>query len=380
MRNIFINLFIVISSSLIALIVCEILIRVISPYDSLSVRYPLGLYKNELSTTQPQLFDEQIGYIYKKSFFHPSHPNFGNSLFSTYKDGTRSNIYSNREFFEANSFEQPEFDPSEAILVLGDSFVAGSEVSNNNSWPALLEKKIGKRVINGGVGGYSFTQSVLLGERHIREKKLQKAIFSLIPEDLIRAEYSIYQGVPRPYFEDTNKNSKIIIEHILNFKNFDNSDKKQMNKILDRYGFSFLLMEIIKRTNNNPEIFHYFGANKKENLKIDQIGCNLVDYIEKISNKYSLDAIILIQYPDWHFYENNNEMVYLEKYFETFKKCIEQSNVGIIDVFNKLNQIYINDKIKFNKLYIAKGRHMSPIGNEFIANEAYNSLKSMWYK
>src|SRR5262249_44295496 len=39
-----------------------------------------------------------------------------------------------------------------AALAVGDSFTEGWEVKDHESWPALLEKKIGMPVINAGVG------------------------------------------------------------------------------------------------------------------------------------------------------------------------------------------------------------------------------------
>ena len=40
------------------------------------------------------------------------------------------------------------------VLAVGDSFTAGSEVHDHQTWPAQLEGLIGQPVMNGGVGGY----------------------------------------------------------------------------------------------------------------------------------------------------------------------------------------------------------------------------------
>jgi hypothetical protein len=50
---------------------------------------------------------------------------------------------------------------TDAILAVGDSYTAGSEVLDADTWPAQLEKMLGRRVINAGVMGYGVDQSVL---------------------------------------------------------------------------------------------------------------------------------------------------------------------------------------------------------------------------
>lgn len=51
------------------------------------------------------------------------------------------------------------------ILAVGDSFTFGSDVSDDESWPAQLEELLGRPVYNAGVGGFATDQIVLAGER-----------------------------------------------------------------------------------------------------------------------------------------------------------------------------------------------------------------------
>jgi len=46
------------------------------------------------------------------------------------------------------------------VLALGDSLTAGAGVSTQQAWPALLEKKTGWKIINGGVNGNTSTQGL----------------------------------------------------------------------------------------------------------------------------------------------------------------------------------------------------------------------------
>ena len=363
------NIVLIFISVIFSLILCELIARIISPFDIFSKKYPLSLYHNELSTSQPQKFDLALGYVYKNSYYHPSHPNFG------------SNLSEDKQFFEKNNYSEPAFNAGNAIIATGDSFVAGNEVGNNETWPAILEKRINIRVLNGGVGGYSFTQAELMGERLAKEKKVKHLIVSLIPEDLIRGEYSIYQGVPRPYFVKQNNKLYLYSDHIKEFNNFSVKDKKYMEDIIKKYSWSFLIMEIIKRTYTNPEVFYYFGLQKKAGVRFDVVGCNLVNRLEKVIAKNNIKAAILIQYPDFHFYDKKNKQLdYINRYLGNFKMCVKNSNLLLLDMEDRLKKVYQANKEEFHSLYVDRRRHMSAKGNKFTAEFIAPLIQSAWYK
>ena len=50
--------------------------------------------------------------------------------------------------------------PGSVVLALGDSLTAGAGVSTEQAWPALLEKKTGWTIINGGVNGNTSAQGL----------------------------------------------------------------------------------------------------------------------------------------------------------------------------------------------------------------------------
>jgi hypothetical protein len=84
----------------------------------------------------------------------------------------------------------PNFTPPSAdgaILAVGDSFVFGDEVSDNETWPAILEQRINRRVVNGGVSGYGTAQAVLRAAQLLKTEPYSLVILSiLVPFDLWR--------------------------------------------------------------------------------------------------------------------------------------------------------------------------------------------------
>ena len=94
--------------------------------------------------------------------------------------------------------------PVGGILAVGDSFTFGSEVGDNQSWPAYLEAILGLTVVNAGVGGYGIDQTILRAEQLLDIVKPRLIIAAFIPNCIGRNEYSVNGGLIKPYFDVEN--------------------------------------------------------------------------------------------------------------------------------------------------------------------------------
>jgi hypothetical protein len=87
--------------------------------------------------------------------------------------------------------------------VTGSSFAKGDEVADEEAWPAYLQGMIGRRVLNGGVGGYSLDQTVLRTERLVSQARPMLIIASFTPDDVRRTELKVAWSRDKPYFTVT---------------------------------------------------------------------------------------------------------------------------------------------------------------------------------
>src|SRR5262249_44545958 len=81
----------------------------------------------------------------------------------------------------------PNFEPSsvdDPILVVGGSFVFGDKTSDNETWPAILERRLNRRVVNGGVSGYGPMQAVMHAEQLLKTRTYFLLILSLVVPDI----------------------------------------------------------------------------------------------------------------------------------------------------------------------------------------------------
>jgi len=87
-----------------------------------------------------------------------------------------------------------------AILAVGDSFTFGDEVGDVETWPAHLETRLGRTVLNAGVFGYGLDQAILRAEDLIPQYGPSVLIVSFTPADIARCEMMVYYSY-KPCFE-----------------------------------------------------------------------------------------------------------------------------------------------------------------------------------
>lgn len=133
----------------------------------------------------PNVHDALLGYRPKPGY--SGIENVWNTTVSIGADGLRSNG------------AQPPVTGAPRILAVGDSFTFGDQVSDSETWPAQLEQQLQSPVLNGGVFGYSFAQTVLRAEQLLDQHAVEWLVCSLIPDDLKRCELS-RRYTPMPWF------------------------------------------------------------------------------------------------------------------------------------------------------------------------------------
>ena len=90
------------------------------------------------------------------------------------------------------------------ILAVGDSFTFGEEVGDADTWPADLQRLLGRPVLNGGVSGYGFDQIVLRTEALAPLYKPKAIVVAFIADDIRRTEMRRMWSADKPYFDLEN--------------------------------------------------------------------------------------------------------------------------------------------------------------------------------
>jgi hypothetical protein len=308
-----------------------------------------------LRSGYPGAFDAELGYIPRPGYSGVA--NAWGTQVTIDAQGIRSN-------------EQPPADTggAPAILALGDSFVFGDQVSNAETWPAQLEAKLRRRVINGGVFGYGLDQSVLRAYRLLDRHDVDLVILGFIADDIGRTQLSVRTGVAKPYFELQDGALVRRNDPVPRLPDRQ-SDIGPFRSIL---GYS-ALVDLSMRRLGLAE-WWYSGQWSTVQVHSDgvEVACRLADKLRRDLEARAIRLIVLAQYPSWEITDpdSGRNRRNLEAMRELLT-CLRESHHQIIDLMTPLRQLWEDDPERFRSFYFG---HMTAAGNAFVADIVSRSI------
>ena len=204
-RRITVNALIVCITVLLTLAALEAVVRLGGETDAggqfAFMGYALEPYATPVEQLRPKLEayienQETITYDYDKWLGWVYRPN------STRQSGTFA--INSAGFRSRREYSQAPPPDTLRIALFGDSFTAGDEVSDDETWGHYLELELNRggiraEVLNFGVGGYGMGQAFLRWRHQGRHYRPDMVIFGFQPENLNR-NVNIFRLLYRPLF------------------------------------------------------------------------------------------------------------------------------------------------------------------------------------
>lgn len=242
------------------------------------------------------------------------------------------------------------------ILAVGDSFTAGSEVVDCESWPAQLERLTGIPVINGAAGGYGVDQIVLRIEQLIPIVEPSTIIVGMLDQDIFRCGLSS-GGKPKPYFmveggELALKNNPVPIQHRGRLARAWDEIKAMVPTLGDHNGDYWLDWGTTVGVQNNPV----------------EITCRL---LKRLRSNTSARMLVVMQYGGFMISGSAG----VPPHADAVMRYAESIGIDVVDEFPSLRSIYTTTG-SVDDCYVmhppAEGHskvygHMSAKGNEHVA-------------
>ena len=311
------------------------------------LNYDLGLVK----------YDDELGYVptpyFEKTINRP-------------RDGWNDKKVSiNSEGYREND---NNFSSSSNILAIGDSFTFGDQVSNDETWPACIERHTNIGVDNAGVFGYGSAQSVLRAKIISKNKKYRFVILSiLLDEDFKRDTLSFRNGFQKPAVIKQNDELKFSSPAKKEFSGTKFlPDTTNRNKFLDfLYQYTSLgrtiMFDILdmktKYLGNLKTMKHPLAASEKEIIQFT------LDELLKINADYK---VLLFQYSYGSFISNKDSLKAEKALIIDYVKDKEIKFVDTFDILkSSLNNFESND--------IWQGHH-TKFGNEIICKSLLSKI------
>ncbi len=343
-RKILLSLF----SIVFLLLVLEVGIRVYG--GEYRLKNFLEDYLTLLEFSYSSEFDQDLGWVPKIGFSGINYRS--NTEVNISEDGIRSN----------GNKKSPDLDAdTDLILAVGDSYTFGDDVSDWETWPAILETISNKRVINGGVSAYGLDQSFLRMKSLMPKYNPDVVIISFIPNDIRRSELSSRNSKHKPYFEVKNGNLILRKDHIVL------PPEKKLDSFRKTLGYSFLAHNFMMKY-----FYGYWIHGVRESIKAHSDGSDVACLIFEELKGYVVEerikeAYVLIQYtksPDAKFTLIKEKLL----------GCVDQNYLTLIDLEDYLISLKSNNMNRYNNLYNSKRGHMSPDGNRFVAEVLYENM------
>ena len=265
--------------------------------------------------------------------------------------------------FRNNDNEDIEFSENNRILIVGDSFAFGDQVSNNQTLPSCIERKLKIKTDNGGVGGYGAAQSILRAKYENSKRNYSTIIWFLTFENFSQ-DLNFNSNFPTILKKDGKLYHKKIRTN--NEKVYENKNSNIKNFLLK---YSFVLYKLNK-------IFFVKSKQKdlleetRENVSLKEVVSFTVSNFNKINKK----KILVISYKDKsknsHISETLNELKIIKLIKEHLLLEIAKYKIPVIDMIDSFESFSENEK---RLLWFD---HLTPKGNEIICNEIVNFLNA----
>lgn len=344
-KNLFINLCLSVFAIGLTILIVEISVRVYNNEFSFHnfLELKIGLFRS----AYPTEFDKELGWIPKKG----NHPkNVWNTKVTILNDGIRSNENIDR------------IESEETILAVGDSFTFGDQVSNDETWPAILEDISHKRVINGGVFGYGVDQSYLRMQALVSKYHPDYIVFSLIPSDIHRCELSERTSVPKPYFNLSENGDLVLINEHVRSHNPKEVSLDIFRKVM---GYSYLAHILVSKV--APEYWlQGLWRSTQVHSKGAEVTCAIFKQLNQYAQKTKVKLYILIQYAKDAFERKHGDV-------DKAITCIDNNVATLVDLRTSLSELKKHDIDEYESLF---DNHMTREGNKFVASRLLDVIST----
>jgi lysophospholipase L1-like esterase len=229
-----------------------------------------------------------------------------------------------------DGFRPTDEAPGVPILAVGDSYTYGEEVGDNEAWPAQLQRLTGQRVLNAGVSGYGFDQSVLRAEQIAAARRPSAIVVAFIADDIRRTEMRRQWGAEKPYFDFQGDG--------LVLRNVPVPPRPDPRTTLTFWqrtlGHSFLFDFVLRRLDL---LYDWFGDHVRVHRPGDgdRIACLLTERLRELQASSGARVIVLAEY-DPMVWQNAEFSAEQRRLARGLLACAQQRGLGTINSFEAL--------------------------------------------
>jgi hypothetical protein len=235
-------------------------------------------------------------------------------------------------------------------LAVGDSFAFGDGVNDEESWPAVLERLSGRRVINAAVPGFGLDQAVLRATQLAGVYAPDIIIVSFIPHDVLRCEMSYWSGHPKPYFDIDAGGLRLHTAPVPSRSVF-----APLKRLLSAsVAMDLLFTRFLYWDGPEEVVVHRRGR---------EVACLLMERLAALGRTHHARIVLLAQPQEPTATPEQLEIK------NAVLACAEANHLLALDLFPVIGRLPLEQRTALFP------RHMSPEGNQLVASELARFLE-----
>jgi lysophospholipase L1-like esterase len=252
------------------------------------------------------------------------------------------------------------------ILALGDSYTYGAEVADDQTWPAHLQRLIGKPVFNAGVSGYGFDQMVLRAGLLAPAVRPSTIVVDFIADDLRRMENSRLWSADKPYFAIEQR--ELVLRNVPVPPPVD--PRQTLTLAQQVFGYSFLVDFVLRRLDL---LENWFG----DHIRVhppgtgEKIACLLTERLADIQHKSGAPVLLVAQY-DPYVWKDPAFAAEQRQATKGLLDCARARGLRVLDTFDAMAAA----RTAGGPLGLYGLWHMNDAGNGFIASLVAAALQA----
>jgi hypothetical protein len=300
------------------------------------------------------MYDETLGWRVK--------PNYQRTSIASGKTVSySSDAYGNRL---PGGLDRPL--PQHAILAVGDSFTAGEEVSDAESWPAFLESLTGAPVVNAGCGAWGTDQIVMRAGQMIDVAHPKTLILSFFWRDIERAEFASFSGAYKPYY--TVDAGKLTL-HNVPVPRYEGGIGEP-GPVRNVLGYSYLAVWVANRIGFTDWLRSWAVSAKRATPEGTGTGvtCQLLKQSKERTDREQIRSLVVMEYSSQDFGSAKPAQA------SAVLACARDLGYELVDIWDRLADVHASDKQRFRSMFVYHEQdgtlgHMSAEGNRLVATE-----------
>jgi lysophospholipase L1-like esterase len=250
------------------------------------------------------------------------------------------------------------------LLVTGDSFAEGEEVTDGETWPAYLQGLMHRQVINAGVSGYALDQVVLRTVQQAEVLRPDRIVLSFASGELYWNEMHHLWGGEKPYF--TLARDGALVLH--NVPVPPRSTSERVLPFWQRtFGWSALLELVLKRLD-----WWVDWLADEERATSRGTGEKLVCPMMRQLTGLGVPILVVAQYNRWTLWTDNASWrADVRRQADLVLRCAKATGFATLDTYGVVERAVRERGI--DAIYIRD--HHTAAGNRLIAEAIAAALK-----